>query len=139
MGVCGEAWRTECSEESDRALVGRGLCKRFGFCFNETAWERSVRIQSYLCYLKSFRFVRLLVRLDFPGGSVVENPPASARDTGLIPESERSPAEGSGSPFRCSCLGISRGQRILVDCSPWGCKESDVSERMYTRVYQQII
>ena len=119
--------------------MGRSLCKRFGFCFNETALERSVRTQNHLRYLKPFRFVRLLVRLDFPGGSAVESPPASAGDAGLIPESERSPGEGSGSPFQYSCLGISHRQRILVDCSPWGCKESDVTEHMYTHVYQQII
>jgi len=34
--------------------------------------------------------------LDFLGGSAVKNPPANARDTGLIPRSERSPGEGNG-------------------------------------------
>ena len=46
--------------------------------------------------------------MGFPGGSVVENPPASARDAedmGLIPGSGRSPGEGNGNPFQCSCLG----------------------------------
>ena len=32
----------------------------------------------------------------FPGGSAVKNPPANARDTGLIPGSGRSPGEGNG-------------------------------------------
>ena len=32
---------------------------------------------------------------DFPGGSVAENPPANAGDTGLIPGLGRSPGEGN--------------------------------------------
>ena len=40
-------------------------------------------------------------------GSVVKNLPANARDTGdmgLIPGLGRSPGEGNGYPFQCSCL-----------------------------------
>ena len=33
---------------------------------------------------------------DFPGGSVVKNPPANAGDVGLIPEPGRSPRERNG-------------------------------------------
>ena len=42
-----------------------------------------------------------------PGGSVVRNLPASARDAGdmgSIPESGRSPEEGNGNPLQYSCL-----------------------------------
>ena len=45
---------------------------------------------------------------DFPGGSVVKNPPASAEaagDTGLIPELGRFPGVGSGNPLQYSCWG----------------------------------
>jgi hypothetical protein len=45
----------------------------------------------------------------FPGGSVVENPSASARDTGevgLIPGSGRSPGEANGNPLQYSCWRI---------------------------------
>ena len=45
--------------------------------------------------------------MGFPGGSVVKNPPASARDAedmGLIPGSGRSPGEGNGNPLQYSCL-----------------------------------
>ena len=38
------------------------------------------------------------------GGSVVQNPPASAGKAGLIPGSARSPGEGNGNPLQCSCL-----------------------------------
>ena len=35
----------------------------------------------------------------FAGGSAVQNPPANARDTGLIPALRRSPGEGNGNPW----------------------------------------
>ena len=42
--------------------------------------------------------------MGFPGGSVVENPPANAGDAGSIPGSGRSPREGNGNPLQYSCL-----------------------------------
>ena len=42
--------------------------------------------------------------LGIPGDSVVKNPPAKARDVGLIPGSGRSPGEGNGNPLQDSCL-----------------------------------
>ena len=41
----------------------------------------------------------------FPGGSVVKNLPANARDAGLTPGLGRSPGEGNGEPLQYSCLG----------------------------------
>ena len=35
------------------------------------------------------------MRMGFPGGSVVKNPPANAGDVGLIPGSGRSPGKGN--------------------------------------------
>ena len=43
--------------------------------------------------------------MSFPGGTGVQNLPASAGDTDLIPGSGRSPGEGNGNPFQYSCLG----------------------------------
>ena len=40
----------------------------------------------------------------FPGGSVVKNSPANARDMGSIPGSERSHGEGDVNPRQYSCL-----------------------------------
>ena len=42
---------------------------------------------------------------------MVKNPPANARDAGLIPGSGRYPGEGHGNPLQYSCLGnpIDRG------------------------------
>ena len=39
-----------------------------------------------------------------PGGSVVKNPPANAKDTGSISGPGRSPGGGQGNPFQYSCL-----------------------------------
>ena len=42
--------------------------------------------------------------LDFPGGSVVKNPPANAGDMSSVPGSGSCPGEGNGNPLQCSCL-----------------------------------
>ena len=63
-----------------------------------------------------------------PGGSVVENLPATAGDPGPIPASGRSPGEGNGNSLQCSCLGNP------VDRGAWwatvlgAAKESDSTE-----------
>jgi len=57
---------------------------------------------------------------------VVKNPPASAgdiRDTGLIPESGRSPGGGNGNPLWYFCWEKSQGQRSLAGYSPRDRKE----------------
>ena len=51
--------------------------------------------------------------MDFPGDSVVENPPANAGDAGLISGSGRSPGEGNGNPPQYSCL------ENAMDRGPW--------------------
>lgn len=45
-------------------------------------------------------------------------------DLGSIPRLGRSPGGGHGTPLQYSCLENPRGQRSLVDHSPWGHKES---------------
>ena len=50
---------------------------------------------------------------DFPGGSVVKNPPANAGDTGSIPGLGRYCGEGNGNPLQYSCLGN------LMDRGAW--------------------
>ena len=63
----------------------------------------------------------------FPDGLVVKHLPANAEDVGLIPNLGRSLGEGNGNILQDSCLGKSHGQRNLVGCSPWGCKELDTT------------
>ena len=62
----------------------------------------------------------------------VKNPPVNAGDMQSIPGSRRSPGEGNGNPLPHSCLENPHGQRSLVDCSPWGHKKSDTTERLST-------
>ena len=45
--------------------------------------------------------------MGFPGGTMVKNPPAKAKDAGdvgSIPESGRAPGGGNGNPLQYSCL-----------------------------------
>ena len=66
---------------------------------------------------------------------VVKNPPANAgdvRDPGLIPELGRYLGGEHGNPLQYSCLENRHGQRSLVGCSPWGFKESDMTEQLST-------
>ena len=57
--------------------------------------------------------------LGFPGGAVVKNLPASARDAKdmrSIPGSGRSPGGGNGNPLQYSCLGnpMDRGAWLAI-------------------------
>ena len=55
----------------------------------------------------------------FPGGTVIKNPLASARDAGLIPGLGRFPGVGNGNPFQYFCLENSMSmelQRVGHDC-----------------------
>ena len=40
--------------------------------------------------------------------------------------------EGNGNPFQCSCLENPHGQKSLADYSPWGLKDSDMTEWLST-------
>ena len=59
---------------------------------------------------------------------MVKNLPVNAADAGLIPGLGRSLGDGNGNPLQYSCLEKSHGQRNLVGYSPWGHKESDMTE-----------
>ena len=64
---------------------------------------------------------------------LVKNPPANAgnvRDSGSIPGLGRLPGGGHGNPLQYSCLENPHGQRSLGGYSLWGCKESDMTERL---------
>ena len=61
---------------------------------------------------------------DFPGGSVIKNPPANVGDPGSIPGLGRSPGRGNDRSIQYSCLGSNR-QRSLA---AWGHKEWDMTE-----------
>ena len=76
--------------------------------------------------------------LSFPGASGGKE---SAWNTGylhLIPGFERPPGGGHGNPLQYACLKNPHGQRCLVVYSPWGCKESDMAERLSTAPYSLV-
>ena len=52
-----------------------------------------------------------------------------AGDSGSIPELEGLPGEGNGDPLQYSCLENSMDIGAW-QASPWGCKESDTTERL---------
>ena len=72
--------------------------------------------------------------MDFPGGSDGKASVYNAGDLGSIPESGRSAGGGNGNgngKWKSPPLllpGKSHGQRSLVGLSPWGQKESDMTE-----------
>ena len=65
-----------------------------------------------------------------PGGSDGKESACNAGDLGLIPGSGRSPGGGHGNPLQYSCLENPHGQRSLTSYSPWGRKESDMTEQL---------
>ena len=66
----------------------------------------------------------------FPGGSDGKESPCNAGDLVSIPGLGRSPGRGHGNPLQYSCLENPPEQRSLAAYSPWGPKESDMTERL---------
>ena len=64
----------------------------------------------------------------FSGGSDGKESACSAGDPSSIPGLRRFPGEGNGNPLQDSCLEISHGQRSLAGYSPWGHKETRLSD-----------
>ena len=65
------------------------------------------------------------MRTGFPGVSDGKESACNAGDPGSIPGLGRSPGEGKFLPRK------SHGPRSLVGYRPWGCKESDMTERLH--------
>ena len=63
--------------------------------------------------------------LGFPGGSAGKESACSVGDLGSIPRLGRSPGEGKGYPLQYSGL-----ENSMDHISPWGHKESDMTERL---------
>ena len=74
---------------------------------------------------------------------MIKNLPANTgdtRDVGLIPESGRSFGVGNGKwkPTPVFLTGKFHRQRSMVGYSPWGCKESDMTEYTPTDTHTHI-
>ena len=67
---------------------------------------------------------------NFPGGSDGKEFSCNAGDMSSVPGLGRPPGGRHGSPLQCSYLENPHGQRSLVGYSPWGCKESDMTEQL---------
>ena len=66
---------------------------------------------------------------DFPGGSADKESACNVGDLGLIPGLGRG---GHGNPLQYSCLENPRGHRNLAGYSPWGHKDSEMTEQLST-------
>ena len=71
--------------------------------------------------------------LDLPSGSDGKEPTCSVGDLSSVPGLGRSPGGGHGNLLHYSCLEKPHGQRSLTSYSPWGSKESDMTERLSTQ------
>ena len=67
-----------------------------------------------------------LFRTLFPGSANGKEPACNSGDLSSIPGSGTSPGEGHDTPVFLP--GKFHGQRSLVGYSPWGHKESDMTE-----------
>ena len=63
---------------------------------------------------------------------MVKNPPAMWETWGSIPGLGRYAGGGHGNSLQYSCLENPHGQSSLAGYSSWGCKESDMTERLST-------
>ena len=66
--------------------------------------------------------------LGFPGGSYGKESICNEEDLGSIPGLGRFPGGAHGKPLQYSCLENPDGERSLVGYSPWGHRESDMTE-----------
>ena len=70
---------------------------------------------------------------DFPDGLDGKASSCNVGDLGSIPGLGRFPGGRHGDPLQHSCLENPHGQRSLAGCSPWGRKESDMTEQLSTQ------
>ena len=94
-----------------------------------TAAESFNRVEQILCTF-SRSFLSLFIwTLGFSGGSDGKESACNVGDSDSTPGLGIS-HDGNGNPLQCCCLAS--GQRSLVGYSPWGCKESDMTEWLNT-------
>ena len=77
-----------------------------------------------------------LPSLGCPGDSVGKESACNVEDPGVICGSGRSSEEGNGNPLQYSCLENSMDRGAWGGYSPWGCKESDTTEKLTLSLLQ---
>ena len=68
----------------------------------------------------------------FPGGLDGRASAWNEGDVGSVPGLGRSPGEGNGNPLEYSCLENPMDGGTWLSYSPWGRKESDMTERLHS-------
>ena len=76
-------------------------------------------------YIVDFPLVQVATTL---GGSDGKESACNVGDLVLVPRLGRPPGEGNSNPVQYSFLENPHGQRSLANYSPWGHKESDMTE-----------
>ena len=77
------------------------------------------------------------VFLGFPGDQDGKESACNSGDLGSTPGLGKSTGGGRGNLFQYSCLENPHGQKSLEGYSTWGCKESDITERLSTEQQQK--
>ena len=98
----------------------------------ENIWEKNFheipKSKTWICHSSSTIYIALTLYLGFPGGLDSKESACSVGDMGSIPGLRRSPGEGNGNPLQYCYLENSMDRHY----SPWGCKESDMTEWLST-------
>ena len=89
------------------------------------------RIDSFAFATEILGFWRHYLYSGFPGGSDGKETACNAGDLGSIPWVRKTPWRRKWQPTPVSLPGKSYGQRSLAVYSPWGCKESDTTEKLH--------
>ena len=97
-----------------RLIASYDIVKHLGFLFP----KKRLIMYSINIYIQTHQ--------GFPGGSMVKNLPANARETGQIPGWGKIPWRRKWLPTPGFLPGKSHGQRSLA--SPWGYEESDMTQ-----------
>ena len=94
-------------------------------------------LETWSGYSYSFKilYTYIYTHTGFPGGSDSKESACNVGALGSILGLGRSPGGGHGNPFQYSCLENPHGQRSLVGYSPWGHKESDMTEQLSTHIH----
>ena len=102
-------WSHEIKRHTLELLLGRNAMRNLESALK----KRGITLPTKVC----------TVRMGFPGSSAGKESACNSGDSGSIPGSGRSPAEGNGYPLHYSGLQNPHCQRNLAGYSPWGHKE----------------